>query len=125
MDPTGPPAACDLGRECVELLSERPQRVGKRDEPGPCYVDPGLVEGVEPTGTVGACVDEPGLAEHLEVLRDCRLGDRRQGLQCRDDCARRLLAGRQKLEDVTADRLSERLEDPAAQLPETSSGSVV
>jgi hypothetical protein len=26
---------------------------------------------------------------------------------------------------VTADRLSERLEDPAAQLPETSSGSVV
>src|SRR5262249_10203529 len=102
-----------------------PQRVGKRDEPGFCGVKPGLVEAVEPTGPLGANVDQSGLAEHLEVLRYSGLRDRRQGLQRRHDGAHWLLAGDQQLEDLTTDRVPERLEDPAAQLSEPSSGGTV
>src|SRR3954447_24800733 len=62
---------------------------------------------VQPARALAAFVDEARLAQHLEVLRDCRL---RQG-EVRDHIARRALAVRQDPQDLAPRGLGDRLED--------------
>src|SRR2546430_13695857 len=60
---------------------------------------------VEAARAVAALVDEARLLEHLEVLRDRRLGHR----EARGDLARALLAGGQLSQDLAAFGLGERV----------------
>lgn len=73
----GAPAAGEFGGQRVERLGKRPERVSQPGQPRPGGADPGLVECVDPARAHGTHAHEAGYSQHLEVLGDGRLRDRR------------------------------------------------
>jgi len=102
-----PPAAGDLGGERVQVRSpERAEVV----EPGVDVAQRLRVDGVEPTGALGAHRREPRFAQDAEMLGHRGLGDPELGSDDLGDRARRLLTAREQLENASADRIAEDVE---------------
>src|SRR4051794_5876772 len=83
------PGGHDLGEEALQVR------------------EPIRPDAVEPPLRLAALLDEAGVAEHLEVLRDRGLAD----LEARRDLACAQLAAGQKPEDLAALGLGDRVED--------------
>ena len=96
-----------LGGESIEL-------VGPEDpEPRQPVIDVAQgrhVELVVAAGALGPDLGEAGLAQHLEMLADCRLGDAEFARDHVDHLARGQIADGQQFEDAAADGIAEDVE---------------
>ena len=100
-------AAGYLGFERVQVGGpERAEVV----EPGVDVAQRLRVDGVEPAGALGAHAREPRFAQDAEVLGHPRLRDAELGTDDLGDRARRVLTGREQLEDASADGIAEDVE---------------
>src|SRR5215468_3689103 len=83
----------------------------------PILIEPGVdlaqrrsLDRVDAPRAVAAHAGEASLAQHLQVLRDRRLGNAELALDDRDDVARAVLAAGEQLQDAAPDRVAQDVE---------------
>src|SRR5262245_52963520 len=100
-------AAGDLSGERVEPM--RPE-AAELVEPGIHLPQRRGIDGIDAARAVDPHAGEAGVAQHLEVLRHCRLGDAELALDDSDNVARAMLAAPEQLQDAAPDRIAQDVE---------------
>ncbi len=106
--PLFPLPARDLGGERIEWLGQCVEGTAEPIEPVPGTRDTGVIDRVHPTLPLRPHLHQPGVAQDLEVVRDRRLGN--PATHRLDQHPGGLLPGRQQVQQLTPDRVTQRFE---------------